>query len=126
MAKERRMPTRQLPMEHRWGQRIDCRAHVRISAGEDRSGSGRVRNVSTSGAFVESTLAMTEGSQVTLLVMGNESAARAVEIPAIVVRVDRDGFAVEWCETPAGSICARVGCTTSCAALSASKCVNHD
>jgi hypothetical protein len=119
------MQTQQLPMEHRWGQRIDCRAHVRITVGENPPGVGRVRNVSTSGAFVESTVAMTEGSQVTLLVMGNESAPRAVEIPAIVVRVERDGFAAEWCETPAGSICARIGCTTSCAALSASQCGKH-
>lgn len=111
------MSTHQLPMEHRWGQRIDCRAHVRITAGENLSGTGRVRNVSTSGAFVESKFPMTEGSRVTLLVMGNESAARAVEIPAIVVRVERDGYAVEWCETPAGSICAKVGCTTSCGAM---------
>lgn len=119
------MQSQNLPMEHRWGQRIDCRATVRITAPGNLPGAGRVRNVSTSGAFVESKLPMTEGSQLMLLVMGNESAARAVEIPAIVVRVEPDGFGIEWCETPAGSICARVGCTTSCAALAASKCGNH-
>jgi hypothetical protein len=34
-----------------------------------------------------------------------------------VVRVEPGGIGVEWCETPAGSICAVVGCTTRCAAL---------
>ncbi|HEU5133499.1 MAG TPA: hypothetical protein VFU13_00005, partial [Steroidobacteraceae bacterium] len=51
-----------------------------------------------------------------LAVLGNESTMRAVEITAIVVRAARDGVGVEWCETPAGSICAKVGCTTRCSA----------
>ncbi|HEU4778509.1 MAG TPA: PilZ domain-containing protein [Steroidobacteraceae bacterium] len=111
------MSTQTFPMEHRWGQRIDCRARVRIGAGSGIEGVGRVRNVSSSGAYIETALALSDGAKVTLLMLGNESATRAVEIPAIVMRVERAGVGVEWCETPAGSICTKVGCTTQCAPL---------
>lgn len=111
------MQTHEIPMEHRWGQRIDCRARVRIEVGDGLTGVGRVRNVSSSGAFVETSLDLIESTRVTLMVLGNESATLAVEIPAIVVRLERGGVGVEWCEIPAGSICQKVGCTTRCAAL---------
>jgi hypothetical protein len=103
-------------MEHRWGQRLSCQARVRLSAGGGISGAGRVRDASSSGAFIESTLVLPMHTRVALLVMGNESSTRVVEIAATVVRVARDGIGVEWCETPAGSICAVVGCTAPCSA----------
>jgi hypothetical protein len=103
-------------MEHRWGQRLSCQARVRISAGDGVSGTGRVRDVSSSGAFIEATLALPIQTHVKLWVMGNESSTRAVEIAAVVVRGARDGIGVEWCETPDGSICAVVGCTARCSA----------
>ena len=108
---------RSLFMEHRWGQRMPCRARVRLSAGSGSCGAGRVRDVSSSGAFIETALELPVHARVALVVLGNESATRAVEITASVVRVDRGGFGVEWCETPAGSICSVLGCTTRCAAL---------
>ena len=101
-------------MEHRWGQRMKCRARVRLSAGDDINGAGRVRDISSSGAFIETALALSAHTPVRLVVLGNESAAHTVEIIASVVRVDRDGVGVEWCETAAGSICAAVGCTVRC------------
>ena len=103
-------------MEHRWGQRLSCQARVRISAGGGISGTGRVRDVSSSGAFIESPLALPIQTRVVLWVPGNESSTRAVEIAAVVVRVARDGIGVEWCETPDGSICAVGGCTARCSA----------
>ena len=104
-------------MEHRWGQRMTCRARVQLSAGAGLSGAGRVRDVSSSGAFIETALELPVYARVVLVVSGNESATRAVAINASVVRVDGDGLGVEWCETPAGSICAVVGCTTRCSEL---------
>ena len=106
-------------MEHRWGQRMPCRATVRICAGMDASGMGRIRDISTSGAFIETTTRFPPSSPISLLILGNASASHAVEISAIVVRTEPDGVGVEWCETPAGFICANVGCTTRCAALDA-------
>jgi hypothetical protein len=104
-------------MEHRWGQRMPCRAVVRIADGTRPGGGGRVRDVSSSGAFIETALEIPVYARIALWVLGNESAEHAVELSATVVRVARDGIGVEWCETPAGEICGVVGCTTSCAAL---------
>jgi hypothetical protein len=104
-------------MEHRWGQRMPCRAHVQLSADAGFSGAGRVRDISSSGAFIETALALPVYTRVTLVMLGNASATRTVEIIASVVRVDRDGIGVEWYETRDGSICDVVGCTTRCVAL---------
>ena len=101
-------------MEHRWGQRMPCRARARLSAGAVM-GAGHLRNVSSSGAFIETGLDLPVHTQVELVVLGNESATRTVEVNASVVRVERDGIGVEWSETPGGSICAVIGCTTRCA-----------
>ena len=102
-------------MEHRWGQRMRCQARTQLSAGAGISGTGCVRDVSTSGAFIETTLDLPMHTRVILFVQGNESATHEVEIAAIVARVDRDGVGVEWCETPAGSICPVLGCAARCA-----------
>ena len=113
---------RSFSMEHRWGQRMPCQARVRLTVGLEFHGAGHVRDISSSGAFIETALELPVNSRVELLVLGNESATHAVEFKATVVRVDRDGVGVEWCETPAGSICAAVGCTTRCAALTTPRC----
>jgi hypothetical protein len=102
-------------MEHRWGKRMPCQARVRICASAGISGTGCVRDISSSGAFIETTLALTECTPLTLFIRGNESAVRDVEVAAIVVRIDPDGVGVEWCETPVGSVCAMAGCVTRCA-----------
>ena len=104
-------------MEHRWGQRMPCRARVQISGGPGLSGAGRVRDISSSGAFIETTLQLPMHARVMLNVRGNESATHEVDMAATVARVDNDGISVEWYETPAGSICVILGCTTLCAAM---------
>lgn len=101
-------------MEHRWGQRLPCRAQVRLSAGAGASGEGRIRDISSSGAFIETAVAVPIAARVLLVVKGNESATREVEISASVVRVARDGIGIEWCDTPAESVCRLVGCNTRC------------
>jgi len=103
-------------MEHRWGRRMCCQARVSISAGVDITGAGCVRDVSSSGAFIETTINLPMNTRVTLLVKGNESSTHVVDIAAIVVRVAKDGVGIEWCETPGGSICPVLGCATPCAA----------
>jgi hypothetical protein len=104
-------------MEHRWGQRLPCRAHVQLCAGDDITGAGRVRDVSSSGAFIETAIELPVYARVALVVLGNESATHTVEIHASVVRVASDGIGVEWCDTPSRSICEVLGCTTRCSAL---------
>jgi hypothetical protein len=102
-------------MEHRWGQRMPCRALVRVSDRTGIEGSGRVRDVSSSGAFIEISPRFAVNARLALVVLGDESAAHPVEIAASVVRLERDGIGVEWCDTPAGSICSLLGCIGRCA-----------
>jgi len=102
-------------LEHRWGLRSLCKALVRLSTGTGITGTGRVRDISTSGAFIETTARLAVNAQVDLVILGNESATHTVELAATVVRVEREGIGVEWCRTPARSICAVVGCSVRCA-----------
>ena len=106
-------------MEHRWGQRMPCRARVQISGGPGLSGAGRVRDISSSGAFIETSARLPLYARVELIVQGNESATDTKKMIASVSRVARDGVGIEWCEWLTGSACDEVGCTTRCAALSA-------
>jgi hypothetical protein len=101
-------------MEHRWGQRMRCRARVWMTDGSRTVGEGRIRDISSSGAFIETACGNPPSARLRLTVSGNESATRTVELAATVVRVEPDGIGVEWCETPGGAVCSAVGCTTRC------------
>lgn len=118
---EERADDADIHLEHRWGLRSSCRALVRLSTSTGITGTGRVRNISTSGAFIETKARLAGNSQMDLVILGNESAAHAVELAAMVVRVERDGIGVEWCKTPACSICSVVGCVVRCAELAREK-----
>ena len=108
------------PMEHRWGRRVPCRARVRLSVLGGIVGTGRLRDVSMSGAFLETALQLPLFTRVTLAVPREDpTAGREVDVIASVVRISNDGLGLEWCDTAAGSICAVLGCTTRCAAASA-------
>jgi hypothetical protein len=106
----------QTHLEHRWGERFRCKALVHLSTGTGTSSTGRVRDISSSGAFFETAVEFPVNAPLDLVMLGNESATHAVNMTATVVRVDRDGIGVEWCNTPACLICSVVGCTVRCAA----------
>jgi hypothetical protein len=103
-------------LDHRWGGRALCKARVRLSTGTGITGSGRVRDISISGAFIETAVELPLYVKLDLVILGNESAANSVELAATVVRVERDGIGVEWLRTPSRSICSVIGCTVPCAA----------
>jgi hypothetical protein len=107
-------------MEHRWGQRKRCRASVRVSAGAGVSGDARMRDVSTSGAFLETTLPLPLFSQLAIAVLGDDGSAHSYEFTAAVVRTEPGGVGIEWCEPVAGSICRLLGCAINCAAATRS------
>jgi hypothetical protein len=109
--------TTRFPMEHRWGHRVDCHVCVGISAGADTFGAGRLRDVSMSGAFIETGVALRPGLRINLAVAHPGAAQSEIVVSASVVRAECDGVGVEWCETPAESICALLGCTAHCAEL---------
>jgi len=98
-------------MDHRFGQRLRCGNDVRLAAG-NLAGSGRLVNVSLSGAYLETPLDLPLFASVEI--SGNGEHGKAVELAAPVVRKDAGGYGVEWCETPGRSICAVFGCTKRC------------
>ena len=108
-------------MEHRWGRRIACGTPVRLTTAGALIDHCRLRDVSMSGAFIETTLELPMLARISLTVLRAEPQAEC-EISASVVRLARDGVGVEWCETPAGTICALLGCKTRCAAAMAPHC----
>jgi hypothetical protein len=89
-------------MEHRWGRRYDTDVAVRFVALPGTIGSGRVTNISLSGAFMET------GAKLRLLTVlyieglesdrerGNPRAAK--RLAATVVRRCSAGVGLEWCE----------------------------
>jgi len=83
-------------MEHRWGRRVTLGLPVHVAtAGE--SGAGTLRDASISGGFIETAAALPQFTNLGVVVLvGSGAAQRAVELPACVTRVARDGFAVEW------------------------------
>jgi hypothetical protein len=103
-------------MEHRWGNRRRCRAQVCIAAGAGIAGTARLRDVSTSGAFLETALPLPLFSQLAIAVLGEDGSAHPVEFTAAVVRTAPGGVGIEWCEPVGGSICRMLGCTLKCAA----------
>jgi len=103
-------------MEHRWGQRVACRQLVQMYAGAGSRHAGRLRNVSMSGAFIETESELPVFARIELTVLPTAPEDREVTVMASVVRSDIDGIGVEWCDMPIGSVCAMLGCTARCAA----------
>lgn len=83
-------------MEHRWGQRVPLGLTVHVASAGD-SGPGRLRDASISGGFIETDAALPQFTNLSVVVLvGAGAAQRAVELPACVTRVARDGVGVEW------------------------------
>lgn len=99
-------------MEHRFGRRVPCGTPVAISAGADLVGVGRLRDVSLSGAFVETVVNLPLFARVAI--EKQCEGGRGIELRASVVRKDTDGVGIEWCETPSRSICLTLGCPRPC------------
>ena len=102
-------------MEHPWGRRRSCRARVSVSAGVSVNGSGQLRNVSMSGAFLETPLRLPLFSQVAIAVLRDDGARLGTEFTATVVRHDPQGVGIEWGEGAEGPVCHMLGCATHCA-----------
>jgi len=102
-------------MEHRWGRRRPCRARVCVSAGGGATGPGRLRDVSASGAFLETSLPLALCSQLAIAVVRADGSRHLLEFPAVIVRHDEGGVGIEWCDPNPGSICRALGCGRECA-----------
>lgn len=102
-------------MEHRWGIRRPCKARVSVLAGSGLHGVGRLRNISMSGAFLETALPLPQYTQLTIAVLRGDGSHHLLEFPAVVVRHDADGVGLEWCDPNPGKICHKLGCGVECA-----------
>ena len=100
-------------MDHRFGRRIACNATVRVTFRDGATGRGRLRNVSISGAFIETKLDLPVHARITIEVV-RENGSSDTRHAACVVRTDTDGVGIEWLETAETAICPLLGCTTLC------------
>jgi hypothetical protein len=87
-------------MEHRWGIRYLLDVSVRLQGLPNLVAFGKLRNVSSSGAYVEIKAAPALDSRVLLELGCRLAGARSghCRAPAYVVRKDERGIGVEWCE----------------------------
>ncbi len=100
-------------MEHRWGWRRPCRAQVSVAAAGGLTGAGTLRNVSMSGAYLDTALPLPLFAQIAVAVLLDDG-TRCAEYTATVVRRDAKGVGIEWAEPVAGSICCALGCAATC------------
>jgi hypothetical protein len=103
-----------VPMEHRWGTRRLCKARVQVSGGRLLSGPGSLRDISMSGAFLETALALPLFAELEIDVLRRDGSSRALGFPAVVVRQDAGGVGIEWCDPNPGAICCKLGCSVQC------------
>jgi PilZ domain len=83
-------------MEHRWGRRQPTDLKVRV-ASTDKIGSGRLLNISMTGAFVATRMPLRLLS-VVYVASSSSRRVRTSGMAAFVVRRDADGVGLEWCE----------------------------
>lgn len=102
------------PLEHRWEEQFRCRARVRLSTERGMTGTGRIRVISASGAFIETLFQPGLAARLHLYILGNETARDVVERAATVVRLATDGIGVEWNSAPTRAICSALGCAVRC------------
>jgi hypothetical protein len=92
-------------MEHRWGRREEIDVMVRFLVFPNQIGTGRVLNISVSGAFLETTLALRRKALVYLEpTVWSPSKGRAKRIVGSVIRTAPTGAGLEWCESQAMSM----------------------
>jgi len=93
-------------MEHRWGGRKPMGTRVRLVSWPGAIGAGTLRDVSLSGAFVETNLSLPLLARVAVDAQFDRRAGReSQEIQACVIRQEADGLGLEWCEFAPQAVC---------------------
>lgn len=86
-------------MEHRWGERYDTSVDVKLRHGNCHTERGRLVNFSSSGAFVETNQVLPPLSHLVVeLYLPLRTTNRKVTLTASVIRADREGVGIEWCD----------------------------
>jgi PilZ domain-containing protein len=84
-------------MEHRWGQRVSADVMVRLIGAPGAIGTGRLRNVSATGAFVQTNLDLPLLTTVRVeWIAGPPPAGHPCAGRAYVVRQVAAGVGIEW------------------------------
>ncbi len=94
-------------MEHRWGNRHEVSQSVRIATHSGVIGRGVIRDVSTSGAFVEAPLPLQLFSYVRIQ-FNSAVDGRPTMVEGQVVRKTANGFGIEWRELAPEAVAALV------------------
>ncbi|HXC59954.1 MAG TPA: hypothetical protein VN645_11600 [Steroidobacteraceae bacterium] len=90
-------------MEHRWGDRTDVTVRVWID-GAFLSGAGTLRNLSSSGAYIETSLPLSPLTMVRIRLPDSNQGPLTDDDWGLVVRQDSGGIGVEWCDAAAPTI----------------------
>jgi hypothetical protein len=92
-------------MEHRWGCRTSTDIAVRLVASPVTVGTGRMLNVSVTGAFVQTSLYLPLLTLVHLEPLASAAGSHSLErIVACVVRHGSIGVGLEWCNLETGAV----------------------
>jgi PilZ domain len=94
-------------MEHRWGRRCELYRMVLLRTAGGEALSARLRDISLSGAYLESTASVALMQPIDVEIrIGSEWQARSCAVRGCVVRLDARGVAIEWYDFAPGAICA--------------------
>ena len=84
-------------MEHRWGQRVPFDCDVRLLLQDGTSVEGQIRNASISGALIDTGARLPAYTTLSVVLMsGQDTRRRTIELAGIVVRGARGCIGVEW------------------------------
>ena len=93
-------------MDHRWGMRVAVDLSVQIFCRPRTVGIGRLANVSVSGAFVRSGFIPPLLARVRVMSAAEKPAGAFWDsVEGYVVRLQREGFGLEWVELAPVGIC---------------------
>jgi hypothetical protein len=86
-------------MEHRWGERVGVDIPVRITGHPFTVRTGRLSNLSVSGAFIRVDADVRPLARILVAIdLPYRTKYDAPAIPAFVARKLKDGIGIEWCE----------------------------
>jgi hypothetical protein len=86
-------------MEHRWGERVGVDIPVRITGHPFSVRTGRLSNLSISGAFIRADVDVRLLTRILVAIeLPHRPKRGAPMIPAFVARKFKDGIGIEWCE----------------------------
>lgn len=86
-------------MEHRWGQRVGVDIPVRVTGHPFTVRTGRLSNLSVSGAFIRADLDVRPLSRIVVAIdLPHRPKHDSPLVPAFVARKLKDGIGIEWCE----------------------------